>query len=214
MVVRQLALIAWQRGDVGGSDALFEQAAELFQQLDDALGLNTVTHDQGLLAMHGGDYARSRALLEESLAQARELGRDQRVGNAQLDLGVLALCEGRYDDAVPLFVESLESSLRHSFPVNVGLSLKGLAACAAVRGKLESSARILGAAETLEDETGDSMDEYERLAYAGAMAPVLERADEPDIAAAREAGRAMSESDAAAYALATVARQPLVSSRG
>ena len=37
------------------------------------------------------------------------------------------------------------------------------------------------------------------------MAPVVDRADEPEIAAAWAAGRAMSESDAAAYALATVA---------
>ncbi len=39
------------------------------------------------------------------------------------------------------------------------------------------------------------------------MAPVVDRADEPEIAAAWAAGRAMSESDAAAYALATVAEQ-------
>ena len=37
------------------------------------------------------------------------------------------------------------------------------------------------------------------------MSPVLQRADEPAIAAAAAAGRTMTESAATAYALATVA---------
>jgi hypothetical protein len=45
---------------------------------------------------------------------------------------------------------------------------------------------------------------YERSAYEEAVALVVDRTDEPEIAAAWAAGRAMSESDAAAFALAAV----------
>jgi hypothetical protein len=66
---------------------------------------------------------------------------------------------------------------------------------------------MLGAAETIDEQIGQAMEPYERAAYAEAVAPVVERANDPEIAAAWAAGRAMTESDAAAYALATVAEQ-------
>ena len=87
------------------------------------------------------------------------------------------------------------------------VSLRGLAAATAARGDLESAARMLGAAETIEEQIGEEMEPYERSAFAEALAPVVDRADEPEIAAAWAAGRAMSESEAAAYALAAVAEQ-------
>jgi hypothetical protein len=65
---------------------------------------------------------------------------------------------------------------------------------------------MLGAAETIGEQIDRSLQPYERSAYAE-VADAVDRADEPGIAAARAAGRAMSESDAAAYALATVAEQ-------
>ena len=48
------------------------------------------------------------------------------------------------------------------------------------------------------------MDPYEGSAFGEADRLVVDRADEPEIAAASAAGRAMNEADAAAFALATV----------
>ena len=155
--LRQLGVIAELRGDLDRSDALYEQAAAMFRELGELRGLQMVAHDQGTCALERGDYARARALLEESLARARELGSDADVGHAFLDLGILALHERRYDDSVPLFVESLESALRHGLRANVPSSLRGLAASTAVRGDLESAARMLGAAETIEEQIGEEM---------------------------------------------------------
>ena len=72
---------------------------------------------------------------------------------------------------------------------------------------LEPAARILGAAEAIDEQIEYTMAPYERLALANAVASVVDRVDEPEIAAAWAAGRAMNEADAAAYALATVAKQ-------
>ena len=66
---------------------------------------------------------------------------------------------------------------------------------------------MLGAAETLQELTGETMYLYERSTFEEGATLVLARVDEPEIAAAWAAGRAMSEADAAAYALATVAEQ-------
>jgi hypothetical protein len=49
--------------------------------------------------------------------------------------------------------------------------------------------------------------EFRRIVFEEATAPLLERANEPELAAAWAAGRAMSESDAAAYALEALPNQ-------
>ena len=120
----------------------------------------------------------------------------------------MALHERRYEDSVPLFIESLDSALRRGRREYVGQALLGLAAATAAVGDLRSGARLLGASETVERQIGEEIDlPYARSAYAEALAPLVERAEEPEIAAALAAGRAMSESEAAAYALLAVAEQ-------
>jgi len=205
--LRQLGVIAEGRGDLDEADDLYEQAAAMFREQGELRGLQLVVHDQATCALGRCEYTRARALLEECLARARELGSDASVGNAILDLGILALHERRYDDSVPLFVESLGIALTYGRRGDVPLSLRGLAASTAVRQHLESAARVLGAAETIEEQIGEEMWPYERLAFAEAMAPVVDRAEEPAIAAAWAAGRAMSEADAVSFALATVAER-------
>ena len=66
---------------------------------------------------------------------------------------------------------------------------------------------MLGAAEQIDEDTGSPGWSYARAVLAEYVTPIASRADEPEIAAALAAGRAMSESDAAAYALATVAQE-------
>jgi hypothetical protein len=66
---------------------------------------------------------------------------------------------------------------------------------------------MLGAVETLEAEIGEDTAAYEWFAFSEGVTSVADRAEEPVIAAAWAAGRTMSETEAAAYALATVAKQ-------
>ena len=196
------------------SDTLYEQSAELFRELGASRAVIVAIRDQGSWAIERGDYVRARNLLEESLRRAQECGFDMDVGWAFLELGMLALHERRYDDAVPLLVEALENALRDGVRINVVLSLRGLAAATAVRGDLEAAAHMLGAAEKLQERTGQELPAaYVRPAFDEAVAPVVNQADEPAIAAAWTSGRAMSDSEAAAYALATVAvrQAPVIS---
>jgi tetratricopeptide (TPR) repeat protein len=203
--LRQLGVLAELGGEHERADALYDEAAAIFSELGGMRGLQTVTHDQGTNALGCGDYARARALLEESLARSRALGSAQSVASVGLDLGILARRERRYDDATALFVEGVEGALRHGERIDIALSLRGLAATAVVSGELERAARMIGAAEAIEQLTGDQMIPYERSAFMDVAAPVYDRVTEPAIAAAFAAGRAMSEADAAAYALATAA---------
>ena len=204
--LRQLAVVSQMQGDFDTADGLYQQVAALFAQLGELRALQIAIGTRGTCALERGDYARARTLLEESLGRARELGYEHGIGDASYNLGLVTLHERRYEESIPLFVESLDVALRHGRRTDIPLLLRCLSASAAVRGELEAAASMLGAADALEEQFDREAFPYE-TAYADAVAPVLARAGEPEIAAAWAAGRAMSEADAAAYALATVAEQ-------
>jgi tetratricopeptide (TPR) repeat protein len=200
--LRQLGVIADVQGNLDEAGDRFEQAAALFEKRGDRQEQYIVTNDLGVVALERGDYARARSLLEEALTQARAHNRETVVGVVLVDLGILALQERKYDESVPLFVESLGRALEYGLRPSIPISLRGLAAAASVRGELESAARMLGAAEAIEESSNwPGLEWYERDALAVAIAPVIEQIAEPEIAAAWAAGRAMSEAEVAEYAL-------------
>ncbi len=117
------------------------------------------------------------------------------------DLGVLALYRRRYDVAVSLFAQSLESAWRTGFSINIAYSLRGLGGVAAVKGHIETAARLLGAAEGVQERTGDQTQPYADRAFEEAAAPVRKCLSEPAVAAAWAAGRALTEDEAVSLAL-------------
>jgi hypothetical protein len=156
-------------------------------------------HEQLQLRRCSQDGAQCRRRVEQVLDV---------VQHEQGDLGILSLYERRVDDAAPLFARAaLESAIRTGWRINVAYWLRGLAATAGARGDLEAAARLLGAAETIEEEIGERVQGYARRIYTKTAAQVLERLDQPQIAAAHAAGRAMSQADAVEYALTNVAEQ-------
>jgi Tetratricopeptide repeat len=164
-----------------------------------------VLHDEGLWAMQTGDSVRARACLEESLAGVRELGAKDDICNCLLDLGVVALYERQLEEAVHLFAESLELARQTGWHMNIAWNLGGLGCALATLGELGVSARLLGAAEALHERLGRPLEPWAARVYTDCSAPVRERLGEAELAAAWAAGRALSEADAAAYALRTVA---------
>lgn len=189
------------------SERLASEAEAIFRELGHERGAMAQLHNRALVALHTKDFGHARALLEESLAEGRRIGSDQHVGNALCDLGVLALYERRYDDAEHLFADSLESALRSGWRINVVYTLRGLGGALAMRGELDAAARLLGASAALQERIGEVLQGYSVEAYDEVSKPVLDRLDDPEIAAAYAAGRAMSEADAASFALATVGRE-------
>jgi tetratricopeptide (TPR) repeat protein len=206
-----LSIIESLAGNLAKADALSDEAAQIFRELGHEWGELTQIHNQGLSAIAAGDYVRARPLLEQSLAEAERLGSDQHAGNALCDLGVLALHERHYEEAIPLFARSLESAVRTGWRINVVYTLRGLAAATAqVSGDLDAAARMLGAADAIEEEIGEDIQGYAASIFAETGARLFDQLDEPQIAAAYASGRAMSQPDAVAHALATVGeRAPL-----
>src|SRR5262249_4604283 len=155
-----------------------------------------VIGDRGTCALERDDYARARALLEESLRRARALGWERTVSDISINLGLVVLHERRYADSVPLFARSLGTALELCVRMHIPMLLRCRAATVTVRGDLEAAAGMLGAAAALADEFDEERWTVDEDAYTEAVAPILERAAEPEIAAAWTAGARMSEAEA------------------
>jgi predicted ATPase/class 3 adenylate cyclase len=197
--------IAASEGDDAASQAFASSAAAIFRDLGAHKLLLGLLHDDGLWALQTGDHARARACLEEALAGARELGARDDICNGLCDLGVLALYERRLEDALHLFAESLELARQTGWHLIIAWMVGGVGCALASLGELDASARLLGAAEALHERLGQPLEPWAARAYADCSAPVRERLGEAELAAAWAAGRALSEADAAAHALMTVA---------
>jgi predicted ATPase/class 3 adenylate cyclase len=203
--LHSLSMIAGLEGDDAAYQAFASSAAAIFRDLGAQKPLLGVLHDEGLWAMQTGDSVRARACLEESLAGVRELGARDDICNCLLDLGVVALHERQLEEAMHLFAESLELARQTGWHMNIAWNLGGLGCALATLGELGVSARLLGAAEALHERLGRPLEPWAARVYTDCSAPVRERLGEAELAAAWAAGRALSEADAAAYALTTVA---------
>jgi predicted ATPase/DNA-binding SARP family transcriptional activator len=204
-LLRTLGTIAGHTGDHGEAESRYEQARAIFEEVGNEKALAMTVQDMGIYAIDQREYARARALLEEGLERHRSLGSELETGNVLCDLGILTLCERRYADAGQFFAESLESLLRTGYRINVMYALPGIAAVMAAQERTEDAASLLGAAEKAHEQMGEDVQPYARKVFDEANRFVLERREEPAIAAAWVEGRAMSEADAIAFALAAVA---------
>ena len=203
-----LSAVAALDGDEATYQASVSAATALFRDLGADFPLLAVLHDGGIRAMAAGDYIRARACMEEALARAREFGASDEICNGLCDLGVLALYELQPQDALRLFGESLQLAVQGSWHLAIAWTVGGIACGLAMLGDLTVSARLLGASEALHERLGVPIEDYAVRAFAEGSAPVRERLGEVELAAAWAAGRALSEADAAVYALKTVTELP------
>ena len=200
--------------DEASYQAAVSAATAIFRDLGADMPLLAVLHDDGLRAMAAGDYIRARACMEEALARAKDFGARDEICNGLCDLGVLALYELQPQVALRLFAESLELGLQGSWHLNIAFTVGGIGCALGMLGELTPSARLLGAAEALHERLGQPVDDYAVRAFAEGSAPVRDRLAEVELAAAWAAGRALSEADAAAYALKTVTELPITHAAG
>jgi hypothetical protein len=117
----------------------------------------------------------------------------------------VALYERRPEEALHLFAESLELARQTGWHMSIAWNLGGLGCALATLEEPDVAARLLGAAEALHERLGQPLEPWAARVYADRSAPVRERLGEAELAAAWAAGRALSETDATAYALMTVA---------
>ena len=116
----------------------------------------------------------------------------------------VALSRGDYNGGVSRFEEGVALSGAVGDGANLAYCLEGLAVVAGVRGEVERSARLIGAAEGLHEAVGVPVYIYyepDRSLYEDTVAQVRSQMGEEAFEAARAQGRALTFEQAVAYAL-------------
>lgn len=188
-------------GDYEEAAAAYTEGAELARAGGYTWFLGIALSNLADLFLAQGDYRRARAHTEESLELFREVGDERKVVESIAALGTVASREGRRDDAEAFLREGLEYA---GAMVDKELAIwcaGELAALAVDAGDAERAARLLGAIETLREETGHAAQPEERRIDEQTRSAVASELGEERFAAAVLIGREMTFEQTVVYAL-------------
>jgi predicted ATPase/DNA-binding XRE family transcriptional regulator len=203
--LRELGAVAYRQGDYERAVRLSEQALAISREFGSAFGsgLAVCTLTDALRAQ--GEIERARTLLEESLASLRRKTHPLRVANALAitlsRLGSIECEMGRDARASELHKESLELARRFGFTFDVVICLEGMARVAAVQGKPERAALLLGASAALREEMGTHLTPIARADHDHAVNAARAALGEDAFAPAWDEGHAMPLEEAIAEAV-------------
>jgi ATP/maltotriose-dependent transcriptional regulator MalT len=200
-ILAMSATIHAMSGDLEGAWSQFNDAKGLAAQLDDPGTDAVVALTEGFLALGSTDLETMARVYNEWSKRVRDRGDLPTLGYLLMLYGFTLLQGSEPHMAWPLFEEALGIERRLENRDNIVYLLDGLACQAAMTGRPQRAARLLGAAETLQTETG--------VRLMGHMEPLLKRAWETigDLLGAAtvesevQAGRRMAMDEAVAYAL-------------
>jgi predicted ATPase/class 3 adenylate cyclase len=189
--------LAYRQGEYGQAEELLKEGSGRLSQLGDTLP--AAIADSGLALLILGSMAllleqfdRAAGSLEAALEHFQRAGNDWGIGAAHAALGAVDYCTGNHGRAVTRYVASLEQGRTLRYPLLVSSSLHGLAGVAAACGQPEAGARLLGAAEGLALALGAPAYPRDQPVRARALAALTAALGEEQLAAAREAGRALT----------------------
>jgi tetratricopeptide (TPR) repeat protein len=148
------------------------------------------------------DLERAIALYQESLAIARETGDQRGIAQALLRLGDAAWQQGNIGPALKLTRQALAVFDAMGNLIHIASSVEAIAVLATAQGEARLAARLLGAAAGLLERVGAAIQNSERFAHDDAATRVRESLGDEAFTAAWETGRALTQEQTVAEALA------------
>jgi tetratricopeptide (TPR) repeat protein len=191
--------LAVLESDPNASRALAEESLAIMRELGDRQGIADSLYHLGRVARNIGSHNEARAYWMEANALDEELG--NRGGLVLRQLGDLALASGDHAAARRFLGRFVNERHEIRDRWSVAWGLEGIGALALAEGRPERAARILGAALALRESIANPLSDVERAPYEALRNALREAIGEPALAAAWEAGRAMTCAQAVEYAL-------------
>lgn len=164
--------------------------------------------NRGYFALMQGATDVATALLEEAVLQQRVSGGAWGLSIALCDLGIARVQTGRVVEAATCLVEALALSWALRDAMHAARTLRGFAAVAVRARQLTAAARLLGAADGLDDRIGATRYERDRNIADWGLTRLGDTPATPALAIARRAGESLTLQQAVAAARA-VARVTL-----
>jgi predicted ATPase len=196
-----LGMNAHGLGDYERATAAFTEGAELARARGYIWVLATAISNLGDLTLERGDVPQARALFEESMGLFREVGDERKIMESLVGLGIVASREGRRDEAEALLRESLEYAAATADKELAIWCLGELAVLALSGGRAERAARLVGAIETLREETGHVAQPEERRVDEQTRSALASELGKEHLASDLLVGREMTFEQTVGYAL-------------
>ena len=199
-------LLAHRLGEQNRAEELATEAYGRLSELDESVP--GAIQDTGYavlllacIALFQEQFDRAERLCITALDCFQRAGNDWGLSEAQATLGGIRYCLGDIPRAAALYGESLERAHQRNLPILVVSALFGLASVAVTSGSPEAGAHLLGAAEGMSATLGAPMMPRDTPAFARGLAALTTALGEDQLAAMREAGRALNIEVAIADAL-------------
>jgi non-specific serine/threonine protein kinase len=201
MALSNLAVHAAMTGGGEHAAALAEESLMRARATDDPWLIGSSLHVLGLAVRQRGDGERAISLFQESLALLRPVGDRWSMGFALLNLGGATQARGDYEVARCAYQEAL--TLAHELWDRraMAMVIECLAEVAVAQDRPRQGARLMGAAEGLQDSSGASWPPSYVASRERTQTAICDALGEAVFTAAREEGRALPLEQAVAYAL-------------
>lgn len=149
-----------------------------------------------------GDFEGARRLYEESLALNRALDDQSMITTEMVNLASVELHEEKYDDAIGRLQESLRRARADKNLYLLPYCIMGLGEVAAVRGRDEQAAMLVGAATSIFESTGQQIDPADRDVYERCVSTLRQTLGQRAFETCWSQGAALSVDQAVEAALA------------
>ena len=157
-----LGLVLQVAGDYDAAAVHMEEAVELAREAESPHHEASVSTNLGYLELLRGELARAEPHLQRGVELYGALGNDEGVALALQNLGFVAVARRRFADAEELLFKSLAAGRAVGSTEVVLYCFVGLASVAAARGETEKAARLLGAAQVMQEGLGIELQEFEQ----------------------------------------------------
>jgi tetratricopeptide (TPR) repeat protein len=195
-----IGTISTEEGDPGAALEALEESVGVARRHGDAVVLNFALAHLVMATVSAGMYDRTRELGAEALAATRSAGDLESEATVMDNLGVALLQTGEWSEAAAHFAASLAFAVRNADPVGMLGRIESIAAAAAAGGEPRSAARLLGAAEALEESLDLRLESMSLKVREDALQTLRASLPERELREHSERGRELSLETAAAEA--------------
>jgi predicted ATPase len=189
-----LGRVAFIQGDYIRARSFYQESQALSREAKKQPDILYSVWDLARVWYVEGDYDRARAGYQDSLQAFREVGNRIEVGLILAELGYVAMRQGRWGEARARLAEVPALCLVHGYWHARGIAtcLVGCAWLAEVGAQPERAARLLGAAEGVQERIDLPYSTLLPIEYERRVSAVRGQLDEAALAAAWTEGRALA----------------------
>jgi len=191
------------RTDVEEARRLCREALTVSDGTADRDGRSSAMHVLAVAAQMAGNLPEARELMSQRISLAREIGNCATISIEANNLSMVERRLGNLTAADALAREALDISYRRGDSFAIPWNLNGLAATAALQGKFDRAALLIGAADAAMEASGGAWPPDELVHYQQTVATLTEAMGLAAFERTRAEGQSMTTSEAVAFALGT-----------